>query len=111
MLNTIFHDGFVANWISCRHEHLGNEIVFVPTSLRLIKSIILSPLLQLSRAKRRRRAFPAAISLAPFLFGGQRGFGEGNGPGNRRAVVYRVGGSLPRSRVCSPSTDGEARVR
>jgi hypothetical protein len=69
------------------------------------------PLATVVQGERRRRAFPAAISSAPFLFGGWRGFEEGNGPGNRCAAVYRVGGSLPRSRVCSPYTDSGARVR
>jgi hypothetical protein len=46
--------------------------------------------------------FPAAISPASFLSGRPRVIGEGDGSGNHRAVVHRVGRRLPRSRVCSP---------
>ena len=35
---------------------------------------------------------------------------EGGGLGNRRAAVYRVDSTVPRSRVCPLSVDGEARV-
>jgi hypothetical protein len=65
----------------------------------------LFPLLQLSKAKSGRTAFPAAISPALFLSGDRQGVVEGGGPTN-----HRVGSSLPRSRVCLSSVDGEARV-
>lgn len=44
MLNKFFHDGFVANWIWCRHERLGNEIVFYRTDLHPTKNVfVLNP--------------------------------------------------------------------
>jgi hypothetical protein len=64
-------------------------------------SPLVFPLLQLSEAKARRSVFPAAISPASFLSDCLRVVGEGDGSGNRRAVVHRVGRRLPRSRVCS----------
>jgi len=65
------------------------------------------PLLQLSKAKAGRFAFPAAIPPASLPSGGLRGVGGGDGLGNRRADVYRVGRCLPRSRVCSSSSMAE----
>jgi hypothetical protein len=67
------------------------------------------PLLQLQKAKRRRRRFPAAISPVSFFSGHRSGAGKGGWPGNRRTGVDRLGSS-PRSRVRSPSVDGGARV-
>jgi hypothetical protein len=64
------------------------------------------PQLQLSGAKKRCCRFPAAIPPAPFLSGGREGAGEGGGPGNRCADVYRLGSWLPRSRICLPSVFG-----
>jgi hypothetical protein len=63
--------------------------------------LTLFPLLQLREAEKATAArshLPAAIPSAPFLSDGRRGVGEGGGPGNHRAGVYRVGRSLPRSR-------------
>jgi hypothetical protein len=55
------------------------------------------------RAKGRWRAFSAPIPSAPFLFGGRSGAGDGGGPENRHADVYRLVRYLSRPRLCSPS--------
>jgi hypothetical protein len=68
-------------------------------------------LLQLPRAKRRRRALSVVILLASLLSDGRLGAGKGGRPGNRRTGVYRVGRCLPSSRLCSLLiVDGGVRV-
>ena len=44
--------------------------------------------------------FPAAIPPAPLLSDGRSGVGEGGGPQNRCADVYRLDVVVSRSRVC-----------
>ena len=75
----------------------------------------LFPLLQ-SRAGGRATAaqnrFPAAISPALFLSGGQLGAREGGWPGNRGSDVYRLDRLVCRSRVCRREGAGASiRVR
>jgi hypothetical protein len=54
---------------------------------------------------------PAAIPPAPSLSGCRFGAGDGGGPGNRRADVYRLASYLVRPRLCSPTAIvGGARV-
>jgi hypothetical protein len=66
------------------------------------------PQLQSLEAKGRRKAFPAAISPASPVSGGQSGVGDGAGPGNRRAGVYRIDSFYPSPRWCLPSVVGGA---
>jgi len=73
------------------------------TTLALIRSATVE---EEKRATPRRRRLPAAISPAPLLSGGRSGVGEGGGPRNRRADVYRLGCRFPRSRFGSPSLLG-----
>ena len=74
---------------------------------------LLSPQLQLQllRAKRRRPASPAAISLIPFLSGCRIDAGDGGGSANHSADVYRLDNYLSRSKLYSPLiVDGGVRV-
>ena len=76
-----------------------------------LPTLFLFPLLQLSKTKRRRREFPAAIPPAPSLSDGWLGAGDGGGPRNRCADVHRLASYLSRPRLCSPSVlVGGARV-
>ena len=73
---------------------------------------ILFPQLQLLEAKGRQKAFPAAILPASPVSDGQSGVGDGAGPGNRRAGVYKIGSFFPSPRWCLPSVVvGVARFR
>ena len=56
--------------------------------------------LQFTRAKGRRRTFPAASSPGPSASGGLFGSGDGRDPGTRRADLYRVGRLVSSSTVC-----------
>jgi hypothetical protein len=64
-------------------------------------SSLLFPHLLLLRANKRRFTIPAAIPPTPSLFGCRFSAGDGGGPRNRRADVYRLASYLVRPRLCS----------